>query len=215
MPFIGNDIVDLTDPENRRRSKDARYISRVLNPREREMVSRSPDPDAMLWSLWACKEASYKALIKASKVSSSPLKYSVLLGPQTKPHQLMAIVETPEGEVAVLLTMRKKYVHAVASTDGASSFGSLRCAAVSLKLSRKEITPDIQSQAARGAAIIKISKYLKKKPEQLDIVRCVLNGRELSPPVLLLDGAETGIDISLSHDGLYAAYAFQAEPLLR
>lgn len=214
MPFIGNDIVDLTDPENRRKGTDARYISRILNPRELEMISGSPDPDTMLWSLWACKEASYKALVKARKVSSSPLKYSVLFGPQPRPHQFTAIVETPEGEVSVLLTRRKKYVHAVASTGGEGSINSLRWAAVSLKLPRKEITPDIQSRAARGAAIMSIAKFLKKKPEQLDIIRRALNAGELGPPILLLDGAETGIDISLSHDGLYLAYAFQAGPLL-
>ena len=79
--------MDLTDPENRRKGNDARYISRILNPRELEMVSSSPDPDTMLWSLWACKEASYKALVKIRKVSSSPLKYSVLFGsqPETAP----------------------------------------------------------------------------------------------------------------------------------
>ena len=206
--------MDLTDPENRRKSKDARYISRILNPREREMVSRSPDPDAMLWSLWACKESSYKALIKARKVSSSPLKYSVLFGSQPRPHQFTAIVETPQGEVNVVLTMRKKYVHAVASTGGASPIGSLRWAVSSLNVPRKEITPDIQSLAVRRAAIMRIAKYLKKKPEQLDIVRRMSNGRELAPPVLLVDGAGTGIDISLSHDGLFVAYAFQTGPLI-
>ena len=214
MPFIGNDIVDLTDPENRRKGADARYISRVLNPRELEMVSGSPVPDTMLWSLWSCKEASYKALIKAGKVSSSPLKYSVLFGSQPGPHQFTATVETPEGEVHVLLTRRKKYVHAVASTGGESSIGSLRWAVSSLKLPRKEITPDIQSRAVLSAAIMKIAKYFKCGPEGLEIVRPLTDSGGPGPPVLLVNGVPAGIDISLSHDGLFVAYTFQTGPLI-
>ena len=206
--------MDLTDPENRRKGTDARYISRILNPRELEMVSGSPDPDTMLWSLWSCKEASYKALIKAGKVSSSPLKYSVLFGPQPRSHQFTAIVDTPEGEVTVLLTRRKKYVHAVASTGGASSIGSLRWAVSSLKLPRKKITPDIQSLAVRGAAIMKIAKYFKCGPEELEIVRPMTYSGGVGPPVLLLNGTRAGIDISLSHDGFFVAYAFQTGTLI-
>lgn len=204
--------MDLAEPQNRRKGADARYINRILNTREITMVSGSPDPDAMLWSLWASKEAAYKALIKLRKVSSSPLKYSVLFGSQTGPGQFMVKVESPQGEVPVLLTRRKKYVHAVASTGDENSLGSLRWAVSSLKLPRKEITPDIQSLAVRKAAIKKTAEYLKKKPEQLDIIRHMLNGTGLGPPILLLDGAESGIDISLSHDGIYVAYAFQAGP---
>ena len=116
--------------------------------------------------------------------------------------------------MTALLTRRKKYVHAVASTGGESSIGSLRWAVSSLKLPRKEITPDIQSRVVRSAAIMKIAKYLKCSPEALEIVRPLTDSGGPGPPVLLLNGARAGIDISLSHDGLFVAYAFQTGPLI-
>lgn len=61
MSLIGNDLVWLGDARNRGRSTDGRLLHRVLSPAERALVARDPEPDRALWALWAAKEAGFKA----------------------------------------------------------------------------------------------------------------------------------------------------------
>ena len=58
--MVGNDVVDLACAPAPR----ARFVARVLCERERSMLDASPDPAALLWSLFAAKEAAYKAIAR-------------------------------------------------------------------------------------------------------------------------------------------------------
>ena len=65
MTSIGNDIVDLTDPDNIGKSRDRRFIARVFTPEEQVRIDRSESPDTTLWMFWAAKEAAFKAISKS------------------------------------------------------------------------------------------------------------------------------------------------------
>lgn len=59
--MVGDDIVDLASaPADKHR--DARFVMRVLAPRERSLLERCPNGDRarLLWLFWAAKEAGYK-----------------------------------------------------------------------------------------------------------------------------------------------------------
>ncbi|MEM6640679.1 MAG: 4'-phosphopantetheinyl transferase superfamily protein [Pseudomonadota bacterium] len=58
---LGNDIVDLSHPQNRASARRSAYVERVLSPREREAQRIAPDPERCLWAFWAAKEAWHKA----------------------------------------------------------------------------------------------------------------------------------------------------------
>jgi 4'-phosphopantetheinyl transferase EntD len=62
--LIGNDLVDLRAREAAGKSGDARFVARVFTAREAELIASSPSPDAVLWMLWAAKEAAYKVAKK-------------------------------------------------------------------------------------------------------------------------------------------------------
>ncbi|MBE0557548.1 MAG: 4'-phosphopantetheinyl transferase superfamily protein, partial [Proteobacteria bacterium] len=62
MPGVGNDVVDLNEPDNRGKSGDDRFLGRVFTAEERELIARAAAPNTLLWSLWAAKEAAYKAV---------------------------------------------------------------------------------------------------------------------------------------------------------
>ena len=58
--LVGNDIIDLGDPESALDALHPRFAQRVFSDEERQRIARSPDPGATLWTLWAAKESAYK-----------------------------------------------------------------------------------------------------------------------------------------------------------
>ncbi len=62
MRGVGNDVVDLKEPDNRGKSGDERFLARVFTAQERELIAQAAAPDTLLWSFWAAKEAAYKAV---------------------------------------------------------------------------------------------------------------------------------------------------------
>lgn len=209
--------MDLTDPANSRKSEDARFIERVFKSAEADLITSAPDPNQALWSLWACKEAAYKALSKAvskRSISSSPLKYSVSLDLSTpcnfikkgRIRMLNGSVSAPSGRVPVRLVRNSSFIHALASTG--ESIGSVCWAVFNANLNRSDITPPIQTMLVRRAAKTKIAAHIGADPQKLEIVRRKNECGILGPPVVLVNGKESSIEISLSHDGVYLAYAF-------
>ena len=65
MPYVGNDVVDLKEPANAGKSQDSRFLKKILTNAEIEFVQNAENPDAALWSLWACKETAYKVIKKS------------------------------------------------------------------------------------------------------------------------------------------------------
>ncbi len=59
---IGNDVVDLSDPETRQQGLHPRFDERVFDPRERALLGDSDSPHVLRWAFWAAKESAYKAL---------------------------------------------------------------------------------------------------------------------------------------------------------
>lgn len=207
----------MTDPANIRKSEDARFIERVFTPFEAGLIFSSPEPDQVLWSLWACKEAAFKAISKAGEISSSPLKYSVSLdfparnniSAKGRAGLIKGSVTTPAGDLLLKLVRNKKYVHALASTDADTEMNPALWGICKINLRRTDITPYIHSMLVRRALKMKLAKYVKANPQEMEIVRRPKqDGTGVGSPALLIGGKESGIDISLSHDGVYLAYAF-------
>ena len=63
--FVGNDVVDLTDPETRLDSLHDRFAERIFTASEREAIFADARPDVALWTHWAAKQSAYKVLRKA------------------------------------------------------------------------------------------------------------------------------------------------------
>ena len=65
MVFVGNDVVDLTNPRTEGRATDDRFVGRVFDPEEQESIRATGGSDMEIWSRWAAKEAGFKAISKA------------------------------------------------------------------------------------------------------------------------------------------------------
>ncbi|MGH7818850.1 MAG: 4'-phosphopantetheinyl transferase superfamily protein, partial [Candidatus Binatia bacterium] len=70
--MIGNDVIDLRDPETF--TEHPRFDERVFAPAERELLAAAGDARRLRWILWAAKESAYKLARKldARAVFSPP-----------------------------------------------------------------------------------------------------------------------------------------------
>ncbi|MBI1813852.1 MAG: 4'-phosphopantetheinyl transferase superfamily protein [Deltaproteobacteria bacterium] len=62
--MIGNDIVDLGDPDTQPGATHPRFDARVFTATELEAIHTSPVPNRVRWLLWAAKESAFKAFRK-------------------------------------------------------------------------------------------------------------------------------------------------------
>ena len=59
--MLGNDVIDLRDPETWPGACHPRFDRRVFTPAECATIAASPRPAMTRWVHWAAKESAYKA----------------------------------------------------------------------------------------------------------------------------------------------------------
>ncbi|MFZ3114308.1 MAG: 4'-phosphopantetheinyl transferase superfamily protein [Syntrophales bacterium] len=207
--------MDLNHAQTTPKSRDTRFLERVFSPEEKDILQADSQPEAMLWALWTGKEAAYKVLQKerGEGIPSTPRLYSVQFTEESPPESgslppfgerlFTGIVSTPAGKIFLSTLLASKYVHTIATS-------SLPTADVVWEVERmpgEQPTPSEESAFVRAAAINYLARHLSVTPADLEIIRHRgMHG--LDPPRVYLHGQEAAVDISLSHDGAYAAYAF-------
>lgn len=214
--FIGNDIVDLKTEDARGKADDARFMARVFSFAEQKAIRRSAHPDALLWAFWAAREAAYKAVSKAAPgISSAPGRYPTAMDFQyqkNRPDKGAGQVTTPLGAVPVRIVFSTEWVHCVAWT-GSPVYPRANPLDANIMYGIREIPLDRrpvsirESAAARTAATRRIAGVLNMDPHDIRIRR-EPGPYGPGPPRVFIKGEKTPMDISLSHDGRFAAYAF-------
>lgn len=233
MPPVGNDVVDLKDPDNQGKSGDDRFLGRVFTEKERDRITRAACPDRLLWALWAAKEAAYKAVSRGDPtVSSLPRRYDILfdagdeprsdsgagkaavrdgtvavppdrrIGPSARPEaRLAGRAITPRGERALRILVTDDYVHALSAATERDLDRLFQ------RVDRVDLPGDAGAASAfvRRQLLCEIARCLDCSAEELSI------GKEpLGPgaPFVLRRDMPLAVDISLSHDGRFTAFAF-------
>ena len=211
MPGVGNDVIDLKDPENIGKSRDDRFLGRVFTAGERELIASVPSPDTLLWSLWAAKEAAYKAVSSADPaVCSIPHRYRVVLEAEDATRKIVRLagkVITPRGELVLEVAVSADWVHALAA--GAEEALKRLCWRVKrLEGGKGAVNP---SAFVRGALLREIARRLDCPVGDLSVVK---NPDGLGAPRVLFRGDLLAAEVSLSHDGRFAAFAFDPATLI-
>ncbi len=275
MLVIGNDIVDLADHGNKGKFRDRRFRDRVFTTEEGRRIDAAPDPDAMLWTLWAAKEAAFKAAVKlrpglgfiprsyrvltlrgnastggSSKAANSGNPWEVLLsddgievrnrddrryqyplfhnkgegntepGWNTPPllsqesaegaaasAEQYGSIDTPAGCLDLVSWISSKRAHCLAAgSRGHNGRGASPSPSIQVREEERTASFD-PSAAVRRAAIHHLAGTLRTSPYYLDIRRVGTSRDPHGPPRVFLYGRQTDIDISLSHDGAYIAFA--------
>lgn len=197
---IGNDVVDLADPETRLDGLHPRWDGRAFCAAERRALATSPSRHRLHWALWAAKESAYKARKRLDpEAVFSPRGFGVELSPLPAEGGVARGRVFHRGDVFELeVRLDGACLHAVArSADEAG-------ARVLWKVESARGDPGL---AARRLAATAIGSALGLDPADLRIV-----GR---PPVAIDRNRRLEADVSLSHHGRFVAFACTlAEPVL-
>ncbi len=194
--YVGNDVVDLDDPAIAADRVRPRFVRRVCDASEVARVEAVADPATLLWSLFAAKEAAFKAMVKRRP----GLVFA---------HRLFAVAEDLRSVRYERATLRlwvdrgPGWVHAVAV---ANTRKDSACPPWRVELLRDG---EGASLGVRRLLCEYLAPRLGCAPTALGVVRAEQPGSwsGFGPPRLLRDGAETDVDISLSHDGRFIAAA--------
>jgi len=188
--MIGNDIVDLRDPDTRAGALHPRFDRRVFTAAERAALGASANPTHLRWSLWAAKESAYKAArAQDAAVVFSPPRFSVQL---VTPRR--AVVQHAHRAFRVCIDVSCERIHAIA---WAGSTGT------NLLVSKVSTDTAMDPSAtARRLAVSTLAPYLNASVREVTIVR-----RQRTPPYLLLRGRPVAAHLTLSHHGRFVAFA--------
>jgi phosphopantetheinyl transferase (holo-ACP synthase) len=217
MRAIGNDVVDLGDPEAAAGACHARFEKRVFAPEEVALLDASAGSRRLRlrWTLWAAKEAAYKVARKRdATIVFSPRRFMVRLHDDTRAtveHQ----VEHQQHRFTVALDLGARHVHAIARdgratcTDGSDGHAApipAPAPAAAARIIARVATLEPGNRACpgdlvRALAITTLAPLLAPAPAILSIVR---DGRI---PRLYDAHGPLDADLSLSHHGRFVAFA--------
>jgi hypothetical protein len=192
---IGNDIVDLSDPETRHEGLHPRFDQRVFRSEERARLESSDSSrtrHVLRWALWAAKESAYKALKRLDPaLVFSPSQFAVELPALSSPVDT-AVGQVVHGDQAFDLQVHLDgpSLHAVAGHT--STAGAQLLWKVDRALSDHGTT--VRRLAATG-----IASALGLDSADIEITH--------RPPVALHRGRTLVTDVSLSHHGRFVAFA--------
>jgi len=189
--MIGNDVVDLSDPESSRDARHGRFDRRVFAPGEFESLSIGNADVDPRWILWSAKEAAYKAARREDAgIVFSPTRFLVNLD-----RSLRGSVRSGTRRWPVRVRISGDCVHAVVGEEDSLTdtlSGTSRLAATELR---------DPSRGGRRFAIQSIAAWLGVAPSGLRIAQTN------RVPELVVAGATAPLALSLSHHGRYVGFA--------
>ena len=192
--MIGNDVIDLLDPDCRPGALHPRWDLRVLDEAEREALAACPDPDRMRWRFWAAKEAAFKAIRRLepdlgflrSKMSVTFVKAD------------SGIVHCGASVLTFVIDEGEHHIHATALLGSGED-----CAATSVIARREDL--DESTAVRRLAAKELASSTGETGPWSIE------RGDDRIPRPSCR-GERRDLAISLSHHGRFVACAFMRRP---
>jgi len=225
--MLGNDVVDLRDPDSEPGSFRPRFEARVFTPGERRAISRDRDPLARRWAHWAAKEAAFKLARQLdAQFIFAPSRFAVHFD-SSSPDATRRVERrgTVEGFDDIGLTIpsvevrsfeTEDWVHVVATPVGAD-WGAVDLFVEPLTDMGVDPVTAVRDLAIRGA-----SRSLGIEPHRLTIGTRdeARSGWQGGPPraafgapgrrripTIELDGVPTSLSLSLSDHGRFIGYA--------
>lgn len=236
--YVGNDIVDLGHPRCLGKSRDLRFLNRVFHSSESSRILSEPDPDRSLWLHWAAKEAAFKVVSKIldSPPVFSHAKFVVSVEQDSDLRSggfpIWGSVEWNNLELPFRAAVNESRVHAlswsgrdpledapdveIGTGEAVVRSGDLLgtgAASFEFMLNEKFTERERQSIHSPGSAYGRllartaIADALDVEEARLEIV-CGPRPDGRTAPRALLDGKDSGLDVSLSHHGDHVAWAY-------
>lgn len=107
---VGNDVVDLSDPETLRQALHPRFDERVFTRAEAAIIGSSAHSHRLRWAYWAAKESAYKVAKKLDRTTIfSPVRFAVTLD-----RNHCGVVFHDDKRFTVRIKHTRRCVHAIA-----------------------------------------------------------------------------------------------------
>ncbi|GMR13086.1 MAG: hypothetical protein BMS9Abin29_1285 [Gemmatimonadota bacterium] len=225
LPVVGNDVVDLDRPRCAGKAEDRRFVERVFTAFEQSCIMDAPDRDRALWRRWAAKEAAYKVVTKL--LGAAPVFEHAAFAVGIDPDGASGTVAYREFTMPFTLHEGSDHLHTVAIHSGGRCPDYRVVAGIEgadteghppLDTLRSQFTPaerpfihGAPSALARLAARRDMAAALAVAQEDILILAAGDRPGRM-PPVVRVDGDLGRVDLSLSHDGRYVAWAFLFGP---
>ncbi len=196
---LGNDVIDLADPEARLDGLHPRFVERVFTPAERAALDAGEERLVLHWAQWAAKESAYKALARLEpRTVFAPRAFEVELpGPPGDGVPAAGRVRHGTRSFALEVSRRGDALHALAWRPDGPGATAIRSAVGA--------AGDDPGAAVRRLAARDIAAALTLGPDEPRIA-----GR---PPVATRRGRWLPVVLSLSHHGRFVAFAWAAPRL--
>ena len=194
--LVGNDVVDLHDPESQAEALHARFDARVFTFGEREALSASGSVHELRWTLWAAKESAYKVAKKLdASVRFLPRDFLVR---RVGEGRALVIHETGSFEVGMERT--DEWICAVAALTVAGTASTAR--PIRAGIERLDAPGADASRTVRELACAALSSWMNLPPGQVQIAG------DRGIPVALWRNRRLPVDLSLSHHGRFVGWAW-------
>jgi phosphopantetheine--protein transferase-like protein len=186
--MIGNDIVDLNAAALQNNWRRKGFLEKLFSENEQSLISNSEFPERRLWLLWAMKEASYKAHQRRFKLprSFNPKQFNceIIVGDNTS---VFGKIHIRDCSYYTQTFIGEDYLHCIAS-----QFQQKKTAQKILSYST-----DIKQEL-----ILAVSE-LKKLPQ----AKISIEKDRNFIPYLMCDDHKINCNFSLSHHGIFSAFA--------
>ena len=196
--LVGNDVVDLHDPDSLPGALHRRFDVRVFTSNEREALRGSASPHALRWALWAAKESAYKVAKKLDPaVRFLPRDFEV------RRTEDASVVVHETGSFDLRLERTDEWVRAVATTTAANAPSTQRLVCTGVQ--RSEVSGTDPSRIVRELACAALGLRMDLSPGDIQIQA------DRGIPVAVWHDRRLPVDLSLSHHGRFVAWAWSVD----
>ena len=187
--MIGNDIVDLRLAQVQSNWRRKGFLDKVFTASEQSMISRSHQPDILVWKLWSMKESAYKARLRLQKkIKIDPLAFDCMPGNKDLGQVCC------EGKIYhTISSIGDDFIHTYAYADKLDT-----------RLSQDIVHMNQTNRVRKTlhqAVISAVAYTMDWKKHDLAIAK-----NDLGIPELYRRDKKTTILCSLSHHGRYGSY---------
>ena len=198
MP-VGNDVVDLRDPDNQPAAIHQRFDLRAFGETELDLLAATSGVETrhrLRWTLWAAKESALKYLRQIDPdLPFRPRDFTVSLAAPAGGR-----VAHREAELDLVLDVTPARIHAVAvDSAGDRAAAARRVAKIG---DERPAPPGEASKEVRRLAAREVGRLLGLPAMAIEV-----RARARSAPRARHRGKVLPVDLSLSHDGAWIACA--------
>ncbi|MBL4577551.1 MAG: 4-phosphopantetheinyl transferase family protein [Flavobacteriales bacterium] len=198
--LVGNDIMDLKDAFNLQSFNNPRYLAKVMTPGELSIIREGTSLFYIPQLIWTIKESAYKLMVKRGlRKRFNPVNFEVFnISDNCKgPKLITSSVVFDQCVFHACSECTDDYIHTWVGTSN-------RWAGLRRRVLSKQKGSDERSELKHDLA-----NYLKLESSRLSVVK----GKDTGIPSIIVDQENPIGDFSMSHDGDYISYVYNAQAI--